>query len=323
MTTATKILIDTDPGVGIPGTDADDGIAILLALADPRLELLGIATTFGNCPPALAARCAAAILDAAGRTDIPIGVGSPTALNGTLARELREAYEGPRGRAGVIPLPELAGCRPDAPDLIIETVRANPGEVTIVAIGPQTNLAMALLREPALKDEIASIVFMGGALGLEPTYGRGNVTEVAECNIYFDPEAAEIVFSSGIELTMVGLDVTNPATGLVLTESDIRAIDETRSDAQRLFSEICRTYLDAPMFDLSHGCVLYDPLAVLAVADPEVGTFTDLAVRVETRGDHTRGQTVSVRDAVANVRAMTGVDGEAAVRQILTIIDAL
>jgi inosine-uridine nucleoside N-ribohydrolase len=322
MTSRTKILIDTDPGVGISGTDADDGIALLFALAHPALELVGITSTFGNCPPSLAARCAGAILEATGRRDVPIGIGSPTALNGSLPVELQEAYRGPRGREGAISLPPAPASSRDASDLIIQTVRANPGELTIVALGPQTNLALALLQEPALKDEIASIVFMGGALGMEPTYGRGNVTSVAECNIYFDPEAADIVFGSGIDLTMVSLDVTSPVTGLVLDESDILAIDASRSPAAGLFAQICRTYLHAPMFDLSQGCVLYDPLAVLVAADAAVGAFADMSVRVETQGAYTRGQTVPVRGD-ANMRVMTKVDGAAAVRQILNTINAL
>jgi inosine-uridine nucleoside N-ribohydrolase len=320
---ARKIIIDTDPGVGIPGTDADDGIALLLALADPRLDLVAVTTTFGNCPPALSARGAAAILEAAGRTDIPIGVGSPTALDGRLHPLLVEAYRGPRGREGRIPLPPAAGGGRDASDLIIETVRAHPGEVVIVAIGPQTNLALALLREPALADELHSIVFMGGGLGLQPEFGRGNVTAVAECNMYFDPAAADIVFRSGVPLTMIGLDVTNPATGTVLGEADVRTIDRDRSAASALLADICATYLDAPMFDWGHGCVLYDPLAVLAAADPELGRYETLSLRVETRGEFTSGQTVPVAQGGSPVRVMVDVDGDAAVQQMLRLLRTL
>jgi len=114
---------------------------------------------------------------------------------------------------------------------------------------------------------------MGGALGLDPKFGRGNVTPVAECNIWFDPAAADIVFQSGIDLTMVSLDVTNPSSGMLMPEETVRAVDGKRSPLAALFVEVCSTYIEAPMFDWSHGCVLYDPLAVAVTAEPALGTF--------------------------------------------------
>jgi inosine-uridine nucleoside N-ribohydrolase len=207
-----------------------------------------------------------------------------------------------------------------AVDFIIETVLANPGEVTIVAIGPQTNLALALLKEPRLREEIGAIVFMGGALGLEPQYGRGNITPVAECNIWFDPQAADIVFRSGIDLTMVSLDVTNPATGMVLPEATIRSVDRASAPLASLFLDICATYLDAPMFDWGHGCVLYDPLAVAVAADPGIASFQEMALGVETSGALTLGQTVPMRDQEANMQVCVGVDGARIVGEIVSTI---
>ncbi|HEY0119866.1 MAG TPA: nucleoside hydrolase [Cellulomonas sp.] len=316
------VLLDTDPGVGIPGTDADDPIALLLALAHPALELVGVTTTFGNCPPALGARGAAAVLESVGRTDVPVVAGRAAPLSGTLPGVLARAYAGERGRPGRIELPAVTG-RTDAAEFIVETVRARPGEVTVVAIGPQTNLAAALALDPGLAADLRSVVFMGGALGLDPQYGRGNITPVAECNIYFDPQAADAVLRSGLDLTMVGLDVTSPRTGLVLTEEAIRSVDPAASPGAALFAEICRTYLDAPMFDWGHGCVLYDPLAVLAAAEPAVGTYRDLAVRVDTSGTSEQGRTVLEAGGHANVRVMVDVDGAAAVDRILQLITDL
>ncbi|MBX3031726.1 MAG: nucleoside hydrolase [Chloroflexi bacterium] len=319
-----KVLLDTDPGVGIPGTDADDPIALLLALAHPALELVAVTTTFGNCPPDLAARCAGAVLAAAGRTDIPVAVGSPVPLSGELPPLLATQYAGTRGRPGRIPLPELddVAVDMDAADLIIRTVRANPGEVTLIAIGGHTNLATALGRDPGIASLIAAIVFMGGALGLDATYGRGNITPVAECNIWNDPEAARLVFRSGIDLTMVSLDVTNPATGLVLTDEMLRGIDPGASRVAPLLLDICSTYLETPMFAWAghSGCVLYDPLAVAIAADPAVGELQAMAVDVETRGELTIGQTVPVRDAPPNLRACVDVDGPVVVRSMLETI---
>jgi inosine-uridine nucleoside N-ribohydrolase len=316
------ILLDTDPGVGIPGTDADDPIALLLALADPRLDLLAVTTTFGNCPPELTARGAAAVLASAGRSDIPVARGRSTPLRGELAPVLREAYAGARGREGRIPLPgpEVVAAL-SAPELIARTVRAHPGEVTVVTVGPMTNLAEALLADSGLAGLIHSVVFMGGALGIEPTYGHGNITPHAECNIYFDATAADVVFRSGIDLTMVGLDVTNPATGLVLEEDTVRSIEPT-SPARRLFADVCSTYLDAPMFDWGHGCVLYDPLAVLATAQP-VGRWEDMHVRVETGPGEMHGATVRGTEADPLVHVMVDVDGRSAVEQIVRTIRTL
>lgn len=319
-----KILLDTDPGVGIPGTDADDPIALLLALAHPDLELLAVTTTFGNCPPELGARGATAVLAAVGREDVPVVAGQGVPLSGSLPGVLTEAYRGPRGRAGHIPLPPApATGHRDAAELIVDVVHAHPHEVTVVAIGPQTNLARALDLDPSVADEVAAVVYMGGGLGLDPVYGRGNVTPVAECNIYFDPVAADRVTRSGVDLTMVGLDVTNPAKGLVLTPEDVLSVDSSASPGAALFVEICRTYLDAPMFDWGRGCVLYDPLAVLAAAEPEVGTYRDMAIGVETQGRLTRGQTVPLRDRSPNTHVMVDVDGAAAVRRVLRLIGDL
>lgn len=321
MRTPRKIVIDTDPGVGIPGTDADDPIALYLAVNDPRLELIGVTTTFGNCPPELSARGAGAVLRALGREDIPISVGSPVPLSGTLPAQLVEAYEGVRGRPGRIPLPKADEVTTGlaAEDFLIEAVHAHAGEITIVAIGPQTNLARALQKDPSIAAALASVVFMGGGLGLDPEFGRGNVTPVAECNIYFDPEAADIVFRSGIPLTMVGLDVTNPNTGLLLTADAVAGIDRGTRDLA-MFAEICDTYLESPMFQHGTGAVLYDPLAVAVAADPTIGGFERMSLSVETTGRFTRGETVPTPGENPNIDVMVRVDGPAVVRGIVDTI---
>ncbi len=161
---------------------------------------------------------------------------------------------------------------------------------------------------------------MGGALGLDSRYGRGNITPVAECNIWFDPQAADIVFRSGIDLTMVSLDVTNPSTGMVLTEAAIRSVDRASAPLAPLFIDICATYLDAPMFDWAKGCVLYDPLAVAVAADPGIASFEEMAIGVETSGVLSIGQTVPIRDQKPNIRVCVSVDGERIVGEIVSTI---
>ncbi|MCP8614833.1 nucleoside hydrolase [Bifidobacterium asteroides] len=323
-----KVLIDTDPGVGIPGTDADDPIALLFALADPRLELLAVTSTFGNCPPWLTARGARKVLDTAGRADIPVAQGIPLPLKGRLADELITAYQGERGKVGKIDLPELPGTSsavqyPTAPVQIIKTVEEHPGEVSIIALGPQTNLATALLMRPDIAKDIPEIIFMGGALGINATYGRGNITPVAECNMYFDPLAANIVMNSGIPLRMISLDVTNPETGTILRSESIREINPAASPVNKLFHDICATYLENPMFDWGDGCILYDPLAVASAADPSLGTFKEMAIVVETDGRYSTGQTIALSEGKPNVKVMIDVDGTRAVDEIVRQIESI
>lgn len=318
---ARKIIIDTDPAIGIPGTDADDPIAIMLALQDPRLELVAITTVFGNCPPLLGARCATRILQVAQRTDIPVAVGQALPLSGTLPELLQKAYQGPRGREGSITLPEAEAshCGQHASELIIDMVRKYPGEISLVCIGAQSNLALALIKAPEIAPLIKEVVMMAGALGMDATWGRGNITPVAECNIWFDPQAADIVFRSGIPLSMVSLDVTNAATGLVLTHEHLARVKEDKP-LNTLFKQVCASYFDAPMFDWSEGCVLYDPLAVVVAADASAGVFEEMAIGIETTGHLTVGQTVPLRNKPANVRVCTNIDGQRIVNDIVRTI---
>jgi len=318
-----KIIIDTDPAIGIAGTDADDPIAIMLALRDPRLDLLAITTVFGNCPPLLGARCAARILQTHGCTDIPIAVGQSVPLSGTLPDLLQQAYADARGREGsiVLPSPHDSHCHRHASEVMIELVRRHPHQITIVAIGAQSNLAMALLQAPDIAPLIKEVVMMAGALGFNSRWGRGNITSVAECNIWFDPHAADIVFRSGIPLTMVSLDVTNEDCGLVLMREDIENIDDDRPFVT-LFKKICHSYFEAPMFEWSQGCVLYDPLAVAVSADEAIADYQDMAIGIETKGLLSYGQTVPLRDHAPNIRVCTSIDGRKIVKDSVKIITA-
>lgn len=191
-----KIIIDTDPGI-------DDAMAILFALLLDGVELLGLTTVFGNVHTPLATRNALALLEFAQRSDIPVAEGAHAPLALPLLR-VASAFHHTNGLGGVsLPEPTTPPDPRSAAQFIVETVMAQPGEVTLVPIGPLTNIALALQLEPRLTQHVANVVLMGGA-ALVP----GNVNPAAEANIWNDPHAADKLFASGAPVTMVGLDVT-------------------------------------------------------------------------------------------------------------------
>ncbi|MEK9960142.1 MAG: nucleoside hydrolase, partial [Rhodobiaceae bacterium] len=199
MTNPQSLIIDTDPG-------QDDAVAILLALASPEINLLGITTVAGNVPLALTEVNARKICDLAGRQDVPVFAG----LSRPMVRALVTA-EHVHGRTGLdgpdLPPPVTPLQDQHAVDFMIDTIRAEPaGSVTIAPIGPLSNVAMALQRAPDIAPRIRQIVLMGGGC-----FEGGNITPAAEFNIYVDPHAAAIVFAAGIPITMMPLDVTHKA----------------------------------------------------------------------------------------------------------------
>jgi inosine-uridine nucleoside N-ribohydrolase len=315
-TSPQRVIIDCDPGIG-PGLDADDGLAILFALASPELRVEAVTTIFGNVEVRRATDNALRVLDAVGRTDVPVAMGMSVPLAGRLHPRSEDEFAQQVDRLKPIDEERLAR-RADqhAVDLIIEKVTASPGEIALLAVGPLTNVAMAILKEPALKDAIPQITIMGGAFGREPEFGRGNITPVAELNIWGDPLAADIVFTSGIPVTAAGLDVTNPAKGTVLYEDQLLTLLEGSSTRFTEFlDELCRTYIEAPKFNWARkGCVLYDPVAAATLVDRSLVTTARASVRVETTGEHAVGQTVDHADADGNVDVCVDVDGEAFTR---------
>jgi purine nucleosidase len=192
-----RIILDTDPGV-------DDALAILLALRSSELKVEALTPVAGNVPLDFTLPNALKLLELAGRTDVPVAAGASTPLVRSLVTA--KAVHGNNGLGGVeLPAPKIRPVSETASELIRRIVRTIPGEISIVAVGPLTNVATALRSDPSLAQMIRSIVVMGGSLS------RGNVTPAAEFNFYVDPEAARIVFDAGVPLTMVGLDVTRKA----------------------------------------------------------------------------------------------------------------
>lgn len=323
-----RVILDCDPGIG-PGLDADDVLAILFVLASPELRLEGVTTTYGNVDAARATENALRTLAAAGRADVPVAMGMTTPLSGRLHARAVEEYESLKQRVGPV---DEARVKKDknpehASDFIISKVMASPGEIDVVAVGPLTNLALAIVKEPALKQNIKRVTILGGAFGREPTFGRGNITPVAEYNIWGDPLAADIVFTSGIPMTAVGLDVCNPVRGTVLYRTQFEPLIAANTPFVNFLREVTETYIKQPKFKwVKDGCVLYDILATASLVDRSLITTEKSTVRVEWQSDLTRGQTIAVPAPDGHVEVAVDANGPAFVdlflKRIKSLVDA-
>ena len=309
-----RILIDTDPGI-------DDAAAILMALASPELEVVALTTIFGNSSVEDCTANARRVLAAAGRSDIPVymGAGKP------LLRPANEGWashiHGGDGLGGVAPTPhaptphgELVEPRAsNAPDkhaalAIIETVMAAPGEITVLALGRMTNLALAVSLEPRIAESVAEVVVMGGAVTVP-----GNVSGVATANLHEDPEAAAIVYRSGAPIVQVGLDVCNRVT---VSPAQLDAIANTGSAAAQLLSEatghLREAYIRTGRIGPDDGVRYNDMPAVGYAINPGLFTARPAYVEIETHSELTKGQTVADWNAAnPNARICLEVDAAA------------
>lgn len=278
MSTPQKLIIDTDPG-------QDDAVAILLALASPEIDLLGITTVAGNVPLALTEVNARKICDLAGRQDMPVFAGADRPLQ----RDLVTA-EHVHGRTGLDgpDLPDPATPLQDrhAVDFIVETLRAEPpGSITIAPVGPLTNIALALRKAPDIVPRIKQIVMMGGGC-----FEGGNITPAAEFNIYVDPEAAVEVFGAGIPITMMPLDVTHKALTTAMRTKAIRATGTRTAIAVAEMLEFFERF-DEEKYG-SDGGPLHDPCTIAWMLRPDLFSGRNCNVEIETKSDLTTGMTV-------------------------------
>ncbi|QWK95302.1 pyrimidine-specific ribonucleoside hydrolase RihA [Plesiomonas shigelloides] len=277
MDKALPIIIDCDPG-------HDDAIALILALASPKLNVLAVTTSAGNQTPDKTLRNALRILTLLGRHDIPVAGGAPKPL----LRELiiADNVHGESGLDGpALPEPGFAPQALTAVELMAKTLRASNEPVTLVPTGPLTNIALLLSAHPELKAKIARIVLMGGSAG------PGNWTPAAEFNIYVDPEAAEMVFSAGVPITMCGLDVTHVAQ---VMDEDIERIRAITNPIARTVAELLdffMIYHRDPKWGFV-GAPLHDPCTIAWLLRPELFTGIECHVSVETQGQYTVGMTV-------------------------------
>lgn len=289
-----RIILDTDPGV-------DDAIAFFLALRSPELRIEAITPVSGNVPLAFTLPNALRLIEIAGHPDIPVAAGAAVPL---VRRLVTAAYvHGNNGLGGVeFPEPKIKPAVETATDIIRRIVRANPGEITIVAIGPLTNIATVLKADPGIAPMIKSFVLMGGSLS------GGNITPAAEFNFYVDPEAARIVFDSGVPIVMVGLDVTNK---VLLHESQVRILEAAQNPVAQAAGKIMRATMSRikPAKDET-VVAMHDPLTIASLIDPSVVTLKDHFVQIETTGEMTAGMSVGYyRGPVRRSPPMaTGVD---------------
>jgi inosine-uridine nucleoside N-ribohydrolase len=290
-----RVIIDTDPGV-------DDAFALLLAMRSPELKIEAITPVAGNVPLELTLPNALRMVEVAGRTDIPVAAGAKAPL---VRRLVTAAYaHGENGLGGaVFPEPKIQPVTEPAAEFIRRTVRKYPGEVTLITLGPMTNVATALTADPELAGMIQRLVMMGGSLS------GGNITPAAEFNVYVDPEAARIVFQSSIPITMVGLDVTRKTS---LTEDHVRTLEASQNPVSQAAAKIAR---NAISHNREQGFLvgpnMHDSLAVAAFLDPSLLVFKEYYVDVETAGELTAGETLGYSPSVGDLRRHPGTEKQA------------
>lgn len=273
---ARPIIIDTDPG-------QDDAIAILTALSSPELDVLGITCVAGNVPLALTVSNTLKMCELAGRPDQPVFAGCARPMVRRLVTA--EHVHGETGLDGPdLPEPTMSVANQHGVDFIVDTVRAHPEPVTLCPLGPLTNIAMAIVKDPSIVANIREIVLMGGAWK-----EGGNITPTAEFNIYVDPHAAHTVFTCGAPIVVHSLDVTHRA---LMTDEWIGSLRALGTAVGVASAEMLAFYerFDEEKYG-SLGGPLHDPNVIAYLLEPELYSGKEVAVTIETRSEQTMGQT--------------------------------
>jgi len=294
--TKKRIIIDTDPGI-------DDSLAILLALASPEVTLEGLTVIHGNSSTEQGTINALSILELAGASHVPVARGCelPLVQPSLLAPETH-------GNTGLgyakLPAP---GSRPivqDGCDFLIEKIISNPGEITLVAIGPLTNVALAVRKEPRIVEAVKEVFIMGGAIRHE-----GNTTPLAEFNTYVDPHAAHIVYHSGMPITLTPLDVTYQC---ILLAEDVARLQNSPSAIPAFIADATRFYMEFhDEYQGIQGCVINDPLTLALTFTPELCDYQEQYVDVDISGGVSMGKTFAdfykMTEKPANIKVALGV----------------
>ncbi|MBK9926135.1 MAG: nucleoside hydrolase [Anaerolineales bacterium] len=306
-----RIIIDTDPGI-------DDAFTFLLALASPEIQLEALTTTQGNVTLEKATRNALSILELCRASHIPVAVGSMYPLVQPLC-----ASADVHGESGIgdskLPEPNTKPVPQHAVDYLIERVLAEPNEISIFPIGPLTNVAMAIRKEPKFTEAVKELVIMGGAI-----QENGNVTPLAEFNIYVDPHAAHIVFHSGIPTTLIPLDVTHKC---LLKQEHVARLMKIKSPITQFIKDAVDVYLKFSQERGFAGSAMHDPLTLATVIAPELLTLKDYYVDVDHSGGVAMGKTfadiANVTGKPANMKVAMDVRGDDFIELFLQRMETL
>ncbi|XP_057467277.1 uridine nucleosidase 1-like [Actinidia eriantha] len=265
-----KIIIDTDPGI-------DDSMTIFMAFQSQQLEILGLTTIFGNVTTEDATRNALLLCEIAGCPDLPVAEGSPEPLKGGEPR-VADFVHGSDGLGNIfLPSPKSKKIEKTASEFLVDMVSEHPGEVSVLALGPLTNLALAIKRDSSFASKVKRVVILGGAF-----FALGNVNPAAEANIYGDPEAADIVFTSGADIVVVGINIT---TQIKLEDADLAELRQSEGKHAQIITTMCKFYRDWHVkSDGFYGIFLHDPVSFVALVRPDLFTYKKGVVRVETQG---------------------------------------
>ena len=282
-----SVLIDTDPGT-------DDVLAIIMALNSPDLDVVGITTVGGNAKLTHTTSTALRLLASLRRPDIPIAKGASSPLDGKFVYAYQ--YHGRDGLSIQLPTTHLKPRTESAYDLIVSSAKQHGNNLVVIALGPLTNIAQAILKEPRISNWLKEIVIMGGAVNV-----GGNITPHSEFNIYNDPKAASIVFTSGVPIKLIGLDVTQQTYVL---RKQLPWVD-SRSNSSQIASKILSQWFEAHTNE-DRYC-LHDPLAVAASIQPDILTYRQAEIRVDTNNQQLRGKTTAIYD-IGSVKFATRVN---------------
>lgn len=284
-----KVILDTDPGT-------DDAMALMLALNSFELDVRAVTVVPGNVTAQQGLENALRMISLANRCDIPVAAGAQHPLFQKLITA--EFWHGKNGLAN-IDLPP-SKCKVDprfGPDLIIEMVHSAPHEITLVPVGPLTNIALAVMKDPSIIPLVKEVILMGGSIA------GGNVNAAAEANIYNDPEAAQIVFQAGWPLTMVGLDVGDKT---LLSRKHLEQLGQTHGPVTDFVYKVAKYLVELSAKFGGDGTPMYDPLAVGVAIDATLMKAPAMHVDVETRGEFTRGETVANRHGTIERNVLHG-----------------
>lgn len=305
-----RVIIDTDPGV-------DDTLALILALNSPELDVELITTVAGNVSVEQGTANLLRILGVLGRDDVPIARGSSRPMKYPLADSGGVHGEDGLGDIDPIKYPLAEGVEPSrlaAAEAILRTIRANPAAITIITLGPLTNLALALLIDSQAAAAVKEIIAMLGAISVP-----GNVTPAAEFNAYCDPHAVAIVLESGVDITLVGLDVTQQVR---LSRQVFESRAKQKGPVSNFLADCTRHYFDVHQQAKLTGCYLHDPLAVAVALDPSLVATREVFVQVETSKGPARGMTIAdlrpAAEGKANAKVCLEVDSDRFLELFLT-----